>query len=110
MTDFPFLRGPWLAVLADRDGFVYESIDEARENFDEADEFRVSIVRGTAMPSKPLDEDDTPRLPGSYSSGDQIFELDYLYLDGDGDLSVSAGARFAQAQAMAAGLNAAASR
>lgn len=107
MANNDFLRGPWLAVLADCDGFVFESIDEAREDADESEEFRVSVIRGTAMPSERLDEDDTPRLPGSHNSGDQVFELDGLYLDGDGDLSVSAEARYAQAQAMAAGLNAA---
>jgi hypothetical protein len=100
------LRGPWLATLSDRAGFVYDSVADARGNADDPDdEFSVSIVRGTAMP------DDRSgcrlRMPGSYSAGDQIFDLDDLYLDDDGDESVTAGARFAQAQAMAAGLNAA---
>ncbi|GIM88854.1 hypothetical protein [Paractinoplanes toevensis] len=104
MTNPDFLRGPWLAVLADQYGYVFSSFDVAREETDDAEEFRVSIVRGTAAPSE---DDDTLRLPGTFQSGDQIFELDGLYLDGDGDTSTSAEARFAQAQAMATGLNAA---
>lgn len=100
------LRGPWLAVLADRWGFVYDSVADAAENTEDPDEeHRVTIVRGTAMPN---DRSGCRlRLPGTYRCGDVAFELNDVYLDGEGDESTGAAARLAQAQAMAAGLNAA---
>jgi hypothetical protein len=58
MTNSDFLRGPWMAVLTDQHGYVFTSFDVAREETtDDSEEFRVSIVRGTAMPS----EDDVRR-------------------------------------------------
>jgi hypothetical protein len=100
------LAGPWQAVLAESDGFVYDSVADALENAEDPEgEFTVTVVRGSAMPN---DRSGCRlRLPGSFLSGDKAYELDDVYLDGDGDESVSAVARFAQAQAMAAGLNAA---
>lgn len=105
------LRGPWVAVLADGDGFVYDSVDDARENAeDPEDQFTVTVVRGSAAPS---DRDGTTginlRLPGTFMAGDVAYVLDDVYLDDPDDPSVGADARLAQALAMAAGLNAAAS-
>lgn len=101
------LTGPWLAVVADRYGFVYDSVADAKDSAED-DEVKISVVRGTAMPN---DRNGTTgvllRLPGSHDSGDVAYELDDVYLD-DEDESVAADARYAQAQAMAAGLNAAA--
>jgi hypothetical protein len=101
------LTGPWVAVLADTYGFVYESVADARENADHAAgrEFGVSVRRGTAAVIEPAG--DRGRLPGSYHSGDLAYELDDVWLDDADDQSIGADARFAQAQAMAAGLNAA---
>lgn len=106
MTDkiSDYLGGPWLAVLSDQSGFVYESVADAHENGDDpGEEFSVSIRRGSALPNNR--SGDRLRLPGSFLSGDQIFDLDDLYLDDNGDMSVSAEARYEQAKAMADGLN-----
>lgn len=100
------IRGLWVAVLADRHGFVYDSVADAYENSGPEEEHRIAVVRGTAMPNNR--SGDRPRMPGTTRSGDTVFELDDVYLDGDGDESTGAVARLAQAQAMAAGLNAAA--
>ncbi|GAA2623857.1 hypothetical protein GCM10010399_63930 [Dactylosporangium fulvum] len=99
------LAGPWQAVLADRYGYAYQDVTDARKNIaDPDDEVRITIVRGTALPNNR--SGDELRLPGSYQSGDQIFEID-AYLE-DEDPSIGAEVRFEQAKAMAAGLNAAA--
>jgi hypothetical protein len=99
------LRGPWQAFIADRDGFVYDSVADALENIDDPDdEIRITVVRGSARPNDR--SGDRLRLPGSSFCGDKAYELDDVYL-ADDDESVSATARFAQALAMAAGLNAA---
>lgn len=100
------LRGPWAAILADSMGFVYESEADARENAEdpENEEFEVSVRRGTAAATRPAG--DRARLPGSYSVGDLAYEIDDVWMN-DEDDSVTVAARFAQAQAMAAGLNAA---
>jgi hypothetical protein len=100
------LRGPWSAFLADRHGFVYESMDDARENVEDPyEEVTITVVRGTAMPN---DRSGCRlRLPGSHHCGDKAYELDDVYLDDPDDPSVGAEARFEQAKAMAAGLNAA---
>jgi hypothetical protein len=100
------LAGPWLAVLADRWGYVYDSVDDARANVEDPDdEVKVTVVRGTAVPN---DRDGLRlRLPGSCHSGDVAYELDDVYLDDPDDPSIGAEVRLEQAQAMAAGLNAA---
>lgn len=102
------LAGPWLAVLSDRYGFVYDCVEDARESAEDG-EVSISVVRDSAMPS---DRGGTTgvllRLPGSYHSGDKAYELDDVYLDDPDDQSIAAAARFEQAKAMAAGLNAAA--
>ncbi len=101
MTTSDHLRGPWQAVLAECHGDVYASVAEAihelGEDFDE--ELTVSVVRGTAAPTH-------DQMPGSWRSADRIFELEVWLVDPD-DEGCGAEARFAQAQAMAAGLNAA---
>lgn len=103
------LAGPWLAVLADRDGFVYDSFADAVEQLGEEhdEEMTVSVVRGTAMPSEKLDGDDIPRMTGSYSCGDVAHTFDDVWLVDPDDATIGAEARLTQAQAMAAGLNAA---
>lgn len=103
------LCGPWQAVLADRHGFVYNSVTDAVENVEDPyEEVTVTVVRGTALPT---DRDGTTgcrlRLPRSYNSGDVAYEIDDVCLVDADDPSVEAEARWVQAQAMAAGLNAA---
>jgi hypothetical protein len=98
MTDTTdHLRGPWRAILADECGDVVDSLD----GFEPDDEVTITIRRGSALP------DEDGELPGTYRSGDIIELWDGLYVE-DGDPSTDAPARWAQAQAMAAGLNAAA--
>lgn len=91
----------WVAVLADMNGFTYATVAEAIEALGEEDEVEIRveirIVRGTAAPHE-------GRLPGSYQSGDLAAET-YSYLVDPDDASVGAEVRYAQAQAMAAGLN-----
>lgn len=101
------LTGPWHAYLADRDGFVYESVADALENAEDTeDEFQITVVRGTALPN---DRSGCRlRLPGSNHCGDRAYEIDDVYLEDPDDPTVGAEARLLQAQAMAAGLNAAA--
>lgn len=102
------LTGPWRAVLHDTDGFVWPSVDEAIEDHGDDEEVTVAVVRGSALPN---DRDGTTgvllRMPGHRLSGDVAHEVDCYLVDPD-DESTGAAARFAQAQAMAAGLNAAA--
>lgn len=103
------LRGPWIAVLAENDGFVYPSVADAIESLGEDEEVEIAVVRGTAMPN---DRDGTTgvllRRPGSCHCGDIAYEIECYLVDDDE--SVGAAARYAQAQAMAAGLNAAAAK
>jgi hypothetical protein len=100
------LRGPWLAVLSDDSGFVYPTVDDAIDTLGEEEEVDIAVVRGSAMPN---DRNGTTgvllRRPGSVMSGDVAYEIECYLVDGDS--SVSAAARYAQAQAMAAGLNSA---
>jgi hypothetical protein len=92
------LRGPWQAILSTG----ADLIDLA--DLEPADEVDISIRRGTALPVK--DDDGCEYLPGTCNSGDVIRLWDDLYVE-DGDPSTDAPARWVQAQAMAAGLNAA---
>lgn len=106
MTNPDFLRGPWVAVLADPLGFVYDSPQDARENADDpTDDFRIRIVRDSALPNDR--SGDRLRLPSSYHEGDIAHDLYDVWLVDADEESVGAEARRAQAQAMAAGLNAA---
>jgi hypothetical protein len=100
MTD-PHLSGPWQAVLSHR-GESYPDMRTAQIELGENGEVDISVRRGTAL----AHEDDYPYLPSSYNSGDVAYKLDGIYFS-DGDPSTDAEARWAQAQAMAAGLNAA---
>lgn len=99
MTNSDYLRGPWTAVISNA-GDAYDSVRTALIELGMDGEVDISVRRGTAAP-------DDGYLPGSYASGDVAYELNDVYLSADGDASVAAEARFAQAQAMAAGLNAA---
>lgn len=91
------LRGPWQAVLTDDYGFVLDNLDDSSPE----DEVRISIRRGSALPTE---RHGNLRLPGTCMSGDVIKLWDNLYVE-DGDPSTDAAARWTQAQAMAAGLN-----
>ncbi|MEV2239465.1 hypothetical protein [Micromonospora sp. NPDC049891] len=104
MTNQTSNNSPWIAYLASPDGWVYQSAEDAAEDLGPEEEVRIGVARGTAAPTE---RDGGLRLPGTYQSGDQVFEFE-TYIDGEGDESQSAAVRFAQAQAMAAGLNAAA--
>ena len=96
------LAGPWQAVLSHR-GESYPDMRTALIELGEGGEVDISVRRGTAL----AHDDDYPYLPSSYNSGDLAYELDGVYFS-DGDPSTDAEARWLQAQAMAAGLNAAA--
>lgn len=91
------LNGPWESVLTDNSG--WEINPEYLDDY-EPDDVRISIVRGTAAPaaSGPVG---ARRLPGTYNSDDHLIEFDDFE-----DLD-EVRARWVQAQAMAAGLNAA---
>ncbi|MEU0078626.1 hypothetical protein ABZY58_12070 [Micromonospora tulbaghiae] len=105
MTDNIKTDSPWVAYLASPDGWVYASADDAAEDLGPEEEVRIGVARGTCAP---IEEDGGLRLPdGTFNAGDRVFELE-TYIDGEGDESQSAAVRYAQAQAMAAGLNAAA--
>ncbi|MEV1013720.1 hypothetical protein AB0I89_23505 [Micromonospora sp. NPDC049801] len=98
-------NNPWVAYLASADGWVYQSAEDAAEDLGSDAEVRVGVARGTCAP---VEDDGALRLQGgTYLAGDQVFELE-LYIDGEGNEAESAATRYAQAQAMAAGLNAAA--
>jgi hypothetical protein len=97
----PHLSGPWQAVLSHR-GESYPDIRTALIELGEDGEVDISVRRGTAL----AHEDDDGYLPSSHKSGDVAYELDGIYFS-DGDPSTDAEARWVQAQAMAAGLNAA---
>jgi hypothetical protein len=98
MTNSDYLRGPWLAVLS----MGGEILDRTQtfDTLNPGDGVEISIRRGTALP------DEDGYLPGTCKSGDVIELWQDLYVE-DGDPSTDAPARWAQAQAMAAGLNAA---
>lgn len=95
------LRGPWRALIVDDGGCV---CDEA-ELRDLDGDVEVVIVRATAMPERDDDGDDDgdpiESMPRSWTGGDQVFSR-----DGFGD-AAEAMITWRQAQAMAAGLNAA---
>lgn len=93
------LAGRWEAVIADTYGWV-TSLDEVARGDDAAGEFRIAIVRGSAAPTGP-DVDGMRRLPGSYKGDDHLVE--WLGLEDYDEIT----ARWVQAEAMAAGLNAA---
>lgn len=105
MTDNQNTSSPWVAYLASLDGFVYQSVDDAADDLGNEEEVRIGVARGSAAPKE---RDGGLRLPGTYRAGDQAFEFETYTDDGYGDESQSAATRYAQAQAMAAGLNAAA--
>lgn len=96
------LTGPWRAVISHR-GEAYDSLRTASIELGQEGEVDISVRRGTAL----AHEDDDGYLPGSYHTGDVAYELENVYIEDPDDPSVGAEARFAQAQAMAAGLNAA---
>jgi len=95
------MNDTWQAVIADENGHVYNSTTDALNVLWEDDEIRIRVVRGTAAPW--VDVDGGLRMPHSYSSGDVASDIECYLVDDDE--SVSAAVRFAQAKAMAAGLN-----
>lgn len=101
------LRGPWVAVLSDISGFVFPTVTDAIESIGEEEEVEIAVVRGSALPNDRNGTSGTLlRRPGSFSAGDLAYEIECYLVDPD-DESLGAEARWAQAQAMAAGLNAA---
>ncbi|MDR7278916.1 hypothetical protein [Catenuloplanes atrovinosus] len=106
------LTGPWRAILADADGFVYPDFATALLELgaESEEEMQIRVARGTALPNDRGGKTGTLlRLPGSYTVGDQAYEIEAYLVDED-DPSIGAEARYAQALAMADGLNAAAAR
>ncbi|XTZ17073.1 hypothetical protein ACQSSU_06750 [Micromonospora echinospora] len=101
MTTNDHLRGPWLAVLADHTGDVYPTFALAADVLVPETQMNIRIVRGSAMP---VGDDDYMRLADEYDAADEIFEIDAPLIDDDYP-SVGAQARYAQAKAMADGLN-----
>ena len=98
------LTAPWRAVLADDLGFVLVGLDHLDPG---CGEVTISIRRASALPiARDAEESE---LPASARPGDVIALWDHVDVDG-GDPSTDAAARWAQAQAMADGLNAAAER
>jgi hypothetical protein len=91
--------GPWVAVIADEDGFVYTSYEDAAADLFESSEVEISIRRGA---SAEFGEDE--RLPGVDRSCDVAHTVECV-MEPDGDDADGARFRFALAQAMAAGLN-----
>jgi hypothetical protein len=95
---------PWVAVLADLDGTVYPTVEEAIKHLGEDGEVQISVVRGTAAPTG--HDGGLLSMPGSWHLGDVACDTDAYLVDPD-DESIGARARYEQAKAMAAGLNAA---
>jgi hypothetical protein len=95
------LEGPWEAVIADGHGWVLD-IQDLREDPDEdPTDCQIVIVRRTAAPTAP-DADYMSRLPGAINPEDRAYEQrDFDDMD---DIEFC----WARAEAMAAGLNAAA--
>lgn len=93
------LDGPWLAYLSDADGFVIASPVDADNDGAEPEDLRIQVVRRSALPAEDVGD---LRMPGTWASPDRIVEWD------DFDDWDEVKARWVQAQAMAAGLNAAA--
>lgn len=92
----------WQAVLHDNYGNVW-TVEDAVESHDSERGFdfamEVSIARGTAAPVD-------GRMPGTTDPGDTLCNWDEFDGENDDELTVFR-RRWAQAQAMAAGLNAA---
>lgn len=94
------LRGPWKAFMS-QGAWVYDG-DDPFGGFDNGDTVDISIRRASALPVA------DGHLPGTCRSGDLIELWEGLYFeDEDDDPTTTAGARWAQARAMADGLNAA---
>lgn len=91
----------WVAVLY-ADGYAWDSFAEAVEVLGEEHDslVHIEVVRGTALPVE-------RQMPSSYDTGDVAHEHQCWLVDPD-DETVGAAVRFAQAQAMAMGLNVAA--
>lgn len=96
------LAGPWTAVLADLNGHVTDLDDVRGWHPSELDEVSISIVRRSATPTGP-DSDGDRKLPGTYNGGDLLIE--WAGFEDHDEVE----ARLVQAEAMVAGLNAAAS-
>jgi hypothetical protein len=88
------LRGPWVAVLADDHGYVYDSVEAALDEVSEDDWAYISVRRDTALP---VPEDNVEgaalRLPGICKSGDEVFIIS-LYFGDDGDPATGCVAAF----------------
>lgn len=98
--------GPWQAVIGDRYGNILTPEELADDDFD-LDDVEIAIVRGSAAP---VEEAGEFRRPGSYQTDDLLVEFTSDDFEGDTDDEVRAAisVKLTQAQAMVAGLNAAA--
>jgi len=91
----------WQAVLATLGDDIYPSVEDARNDLDDDEEMTVWVVRTRVVASKIRIGE--LRRPGAHQSADVASSVDCFLTDDDE--SVSAAVRFAQAKAMAAGLN-----
>jgi hypothetical protein len=103
MTEPTTIEAPanrWRAILHDQYGYVHDDPEEAlKQIFADEEDGRISIVRGTALPT--ADEDGEEHMPGTWTPGDHYIEFD---LD-DYDTLEDAVEAWRRAQAAAAGLN-----
>jgi hypothetical protein len=101
------LRGPWVAVISDAHGEVYRDLTDAVAELGYEGSVDIAVVRGTAAPDPDVIG---ASMPGSYASGDVLYEIGDVYLSDPDDPSVGAEHRWIQAKAVAAALNAAQTR
>ncbi|GGM52558.1 hypothetical protein ACFFX1_55515 [Dactylosporangium sucinum] len=96
------LTGPWQAILSDHGEVL--NIAEVREyDVESLYDMRISIVRGSALPTQ-AHPDDPQQMPPSSDGGDIVIEWEYFEEYDEIET------RWVQAEAMAAGLNAAGAR
>lgn len=98
------LRGPWVAVITDSHGEVYPDLATAVLEMGAEGSVDIAVVRGTAAPDPNVIG---AGMPGSYASGDVLYEIEDVYLDDPDDPSVGAEHRWEQARTVADALNAA---
>ena len=93
--------GPWRAVIADQTRTIYPDFKAALDAHSFADDVvTISVRRDSALP-----DGDGDKLPTAWLDADCAYEITAELID---DVSTNCGAevRYAQARAMASGLNA----